>query len=73
VPRKIKLRRIRKRKTYTYDSKMKYEVKRMLPSGKIKYFFSNLQGILLARDILEIEFNHMPMEIVRLNFFNLLF
>jgi len=44
---------------------MKYEVKRMLPAGKVKYFFSSLHGILLARDILEIEFNHIPMEIVR--------
>ena len=41
-------------------------IKRMLPPGKVRYFFSNLTGILLARDIYEIEFNHIPIEIVTL-------
>jgi hypothetical protein len=60
--------KIKRRKTYTYDSKIKYCIKRMLPVGKIRYFFSNLQGVLLARDVKEIEFNQLPMEIVKFDF-----
>lgn len=43
--------------------KTRYSVTRMVPPGKIRYVFSNVKKILLARDHPNIEFHKIPFKI----------